>query len=132
MKARITPDRIETLPDIDVRSDAGADVVFFGRVRDREGDVPIRALYYEHYAGMAESELIRLAEETTRRFELLDLECVHRVGEVPVGDASIRVRARSRHRAAALEAVDAFIVAMKRDVPIWKWGIREDGSRFPT
>jgi len=114
------------------RSDAGAELLFHGRVRSGEGDREIRALGYEAYEGMAHKELHGLAEETRSRFELLDLVCWHRLGDVPVGEPSLRVVLRSRHRQEAIRALDWFVVELKRRVPIWKWGVAPDGERFPS
>ncbi|GAB4312218.1 MAG: hypothetical protein Kow0059_02590 [Candidatus Sumerlaeia bacterium] len=129
---QITTVEFEPLPARCGRTDCGAELVFHGVVRDSEGGEPITALFYEHYPGMAEKELRRLADEAVMRFGLDDLICHHRVGVVPAGEASLRVVMRARHRGAVLDAMAWFISALKRDVPIWKWGVRADGSRFPS
>ncbi len=113
-------------------TETGAEVIFHGRVRDREQGQQIVALYYEAYAPLADSELRDIAEEAASRFSLLDLTCRHRIGEVPVGAVSLRVVARARHRQAALEAVTWLVDQLKRRAPIWKWGVRSSGERFPS
>lgn len=128
----ITPETLPPLFPEWQRTDIGAELVFHGIVRDEEQGRPIRALYYEHYAGMAERQLERLAAEAAAIFDLDYLVCIHRVGEIAAGEASLRVVMRARHRAAALEAMAWFISALKRDVPIWKWGVAPDGTRFPS
>lgn len=110
----------------------GAELIFHGRVREREGDEPILALDYECYEGMAHKELRRLADETVERFRISDLVCLHRVGRVAAGEASLRVTIQSPHRAEALDAMAWFISEMKKRVPIWKWAVRPDGRREPT
>ncbi len=112
--------------------ETGAEIIFHGRVRDREQDQQIVALYYEAYAPLAESELRAIGEEAAQRFSLLDLTCQHRIGEVPVGEVSLRVVARARHREAALEAVAWLVDQLKRRAPIWKWGVKSSGERFPS
>ncbi|MGE0432474.1 MAG: molybdenum cofactor biosynthesis protein MoaE [Planctomycetota bacterium] len=120
--------------------DAGAELIFHGRVRGTEatkgtdgGDtVPIVALDYEQYEGMTAAELQQLADETATRFPLLAFECLHRVGRVPVGEASLRVTLISAHRGEAIDALTWFVNELKVRVPIWKWGVRADGSRFPS
>lgn len=114
------------------RPDAGAELLFHGRVRSGEGDREIQALGYEAYEGMARTELRTLAEETRSRFDLLDLVCWHRLGDVPVGEPSLRVVVRARHRQEAIRALDWLVVELKRRVPIWKWGVTPDGERFPS
>ena len=128
----LTPHPLGPLDPRWERTDFGAELVFHGVVRDTEGGRPITALYYEHYAGMAEQELHTIAAAAAERFDLDDLLCVHRVGEVPAGEASLRVVMRARHRAATLEAMAWFIQQLKTDVPIWKWGVAPGGERFPS
>lgn len=111
---------------------AGAELVFHGRVRDQEGGRPIVALEYEHYPGMAERELERLAAETVARFGLQGLTCLHRVGRVPVGEAALRVVIRAVHRREASAGLRYFLDELKRRVPIWKWGVTAAGKRFPA
>ncbi|MDQ7006970.1 MAG: molybdenum cofactor biosynthesis protein MoaE [Acidobacteriota bacterium] len=113
-------------------AECGSEIVFHGRVRGTEKQRPITALFYEHYEGMAERELQRLAEQTAERFSLQTLVCLHRVGEVPVGESSVRVVLRSRHRAEGIEALAWFVRELKRRVPIWKWGVTPAGERFPS
>lgn len=132
VRARIVEGPIEREPALAPRRDAGAHLVFFGRVRDEEDGRAIVALDYERYPGMAEQELRRAAEEAARRFGLLEIHCDHRVGRVPVGEASLRVVVRALHRGEALEALGWFVSELKTHVPIWKWGVTAEGVRFPS
>ena len=77
-------------------------------------------LNYEHYAGMAEQELRRLAEEACTRWGLNALRLVHRVGRVPVGEESIVIVTAAGHRAEAFESARFMIEELKKKVPIWK------------
>ncbi len=133
--------RIETrivthaLPPIDERGTCGmegAEIIFHGRVRNTEAGRTIVGLEYEHYEEMAESALSEVAHEAGGRYEIDELVCIHRVGMVPAGAASLRVQICSPHRRAALDAMDWFISEIKARVPIWKWGVLDDGSRFPA
>ncbi len=107
----------------------GAELHFFGRVRKDEKGQPITGLYYDHYEGMAQTELQKLSEEVASSYEISRLYCVHRVGLVPVGEASLQVIIWSPHRVAGLEAISAFIMQLKQDVPIWKEAVFTDGRR---
>ena len=118
----------ERQPDIA----SGAELIFHGRVRADENGKKIVALDYEHYAGMAEKELEDLMNKTISRFELIDMLCTHRIGQVAVGDVSVRIIVWSAHRGEGQEALAYFIDKMKTDIPIWKWAVTEDGDRFPT
>ena len=48
-------------PSDDTRKEDGAELIFNGRVRSTEHGRKITNLEYEHYAGMAETELIQIA-----------------------------------------------------------------------
>ena len=67
-----------------------------------------------------------------RFFSLNDLFCKHRVGKVPTGEASLHISIWSPHRKEALNALEWFITELKKNVPIWKWAIYEDGTREAT
>lgn len=98
----------------------GAVARFDGRVRAVEGESIIRGLHYEAYEPMARSQLERLAAEAIARFGVVAISVWHSTGFVPVAECSFTMIVASKHRKASLEAMDWFIDAMKRDVPIWK------------
>jgi len=98
----------------------GAVVEFAGVVRQDEEGVPIAALDYEAYEGMARSEMERIARELATSYPCRSLEVTHRIGPVAVGEASILVRIESMHRAEAFAMLQEFMEHLKRDVPIWK------------
>lgn len=112
-------------------NEAGAELVFHGLVRGLEDGTPIHALHYEHYEGMAEAELERVARDTIARFAIEDLRCWHCVGEVPVGQAALRIIVWSKHRVEALDAMTWFIAQLKERVPIYKWAVDAEGQRRP-
>jgi molybdopterin synthase catalytic subunit len=132
VETRITAEPIGTAHAPEAAQDSGAELVFRGIVRPEEGGRAIVALDYEHYADMAARELQRLAEEAAVRFGLHEVRCVHRVGRVGVGEPSLEVVIRARHRAETLDAMAWFIGELKQRVPIWKWGVTASGERFPS
>tara|TARA_Y100000590_G_scaffold73590_1_gene81042 strand:- start:258 stop:671 length:414 start_codon:yes stop_codon:yes gene_type:complete len=119
-------------PSDDSRTDEGAELIFNGRVRDKEQGKVIIGLEYEHYNGMAEKELNDIAIKTVNKFPIRDLLCRHRVGRVNIGETSLHVTIWSKHRKEGLEAMTYFIKELKKQVPIWKWAILEDGKKIPS
>ena len=103
---------------------AGAVVRFEGIVRPEEEGQPISGLDYSAYEPMASRELTRLADSVMRKFNLLALTALHSRGFVPVGGCSFMLMIAAKHRQPALAAMEWFIDALKRDVPIWKHPIR--------
>ncbi|TIS61407.1 MAG: molybdopterin synthase catalytic subunit, partial [Mesorhizobium sp.] len=61
------------------RADIGAVVTFSGLCRDEAG--ALAALELEHYPGMAEAEIGRIAAEATERWPLQGLTVIHRHGK---------------------------------------------------
>jgi molybdopterin synthase catalytic subunit len=132
VKVEIINGPIDFFPLNDNRDQDGAEIVFNGRVRAAEYDKIITALEYEQYEDMAESELKKVAEKTVKKFAIHDLFCKHRIGKVKVGQSSLHVVIRSKHRKEGFIAMNYFISALKDRVPIWKWAILEDGTKIPS
>src|SRR3712207_7527773 len=84
------------------RADLGAVVAFTGLCRDEDGR--LAALELEHYPGMAEAEVARVAEEARRRWPLAGVTVIHRYGRIEPGGNIVLVLAASVHRQAAFEA----------------------------
>ena len=108
------------------RADVGAVVTFSGLCRDEEGR--LKALELEHYPGMAEAEIGRIADEATRRWPLVGLTAIHRFGKIAPGENIVLVVAASAHRQAAFEAASFLMDYLKSRAPFWKKEHRADGS----
>ena len=108
------------------RKDVGAVVAFTGYCRD-EGE-RLAALELEHFPGMAEEEISRIAGGAAKRWPLLGLTIVHRFGRVLPGEPIVLVLAASEHRQAAFEAASFLMDYLKTRAPFWKREHRADGS----
>lgn len=108
------------------RKDVGALVTFTGLCRDEAGT--LSALELEHYPGMAEAELMRIAEQAVQRWPLTGLTVVHRFGKIPPGENIVLVVAASAHRRAAFEAADFLMDYLKTRAPFWKKEHLVDGD----
>jgi molybdopterin synthase catalytic subunit len=93
---------------------AGAVVTFSGVTRE------VAHLDYEAYAEMAEPMLERIAAEEAERHGLLAVAVEHRVGRVPLGEASVVVAASGPHRGEAFAGARAVIDRLKDEAPIFK------------
>jgi molybdopterin synthase catalytic subunit len=98
----------------------GAVVDFFGVVRSVENERAIEAIEYEAFEAMAERQLALIANEAKDRYGLVSVIIHHRIGLVPVGEASLFVRVTARHRRAAFDGSSQIIERLKQAVPIWK------------
>jgi molybdopterin synthase catalytic subunit len=108
------------------RPDVGAVVTFSGLCRDEGG--ALLALELEHYPGMAEAEITRIAHEAAARWPVTGLTAIHRVGKIAPGGNIVLVIAASPHRHAAFEAASFLMDFLKTDAPFWKKEHRTDGS----
>jgi molybdopterin synthase catalytic subunit len=108
------------------RRDVGAVVTFSGLCRDEGG--ALNALELEHYPGMAEAEITRIALEAAARWPVTGLTAIHRIGRIAPGDNIVLVLAASPHRQAAFEAASFLMDFLKTDAPFWKKEHRADGS----
>jgi molybdopterin synthase catalytic subunit len=70
----------------------------------------------------------RVAAEATRRWPVLRIGMVHRVGTLKVGDISVAIAVSSPHRKDAFEAGRFAIDTLKQTVPIWKKEVWEGGE----
>lgn len=107
----------------------GGIVTFTGTTR-KEHDPDHGALLrldYTGYEGMARRELMRLAVEAKERWSAGRIALVHRLGPVPPGEVSVVVAVACGHRAGSFQACRWLIDTLKKDVPIWKKDVFEDG-----
>jgi len=99
---------------------AGAVVTFVGTTRNENVGRRVTRLEYEAFVPMAEREMRRLADEARRRWPLRKIAMAHRLGVVPVGQASVAIAVSAGHRAEAFAACHWLIDRLKEIVPIWK------------
>ena len=102
------------------RCDIGGIGCFVGTVRDTAGGRPIQSMTLEHYPGMTERALARIAADATARFDLLACTLIHRTGTLRPGEGIVLVLAAAPHRQAALDATGFLIDFLKTRAPFWK------------
>ncbi|MGL5446920.1 MAG: molybdenum cofactor biosynthesis protein MoaE [Rhabdaerophilum sp.] len=100
------------------RMDIGAIVTFTGLCRSEKG--ALTALELEHYPGMAEDELRRVADEALRRWPLDGVTVIHRYGKLIPGEPIVLVLTASAHRQAAFDAANYLMDYLKTRAPFWK------------
>jgi len=108
------------------RADIGALVSFVGLCRDEGGR--LAQLEVEHYAGMAEQEMARVAREAEARWPLLGVTIIHRFGAIAPGAQIVLVATAAAHRGAAFAAADFLMDYLKTRAPFWKRARRADGA----
>ncbi len=107
----------------------GAVVLFAGVVRNSSDDGrPVTGLSYEAYDGMAVREFETIAAQAREQFGACEVSVAHRVGDLLVGEVAVVVAAACAHRAAAFDACEYVIDAVKARAPIWKRERYADGD----
>jgi molybdopterin synthase catalytic subunit len=99
---------------------AGALVCFEGRVRDHNDGRAVQGLSYQAYVELAQAEGERIVAEAQARFAVERIACVHRVGDLALGEIAVWAGVSAGHRAAAFDACRYVIDEVKARVPIWK------------
>jgi molybdopterin synthase catalytic subunit len=107
---------------------AGAVVLFLGTTRELTNGRRTVTLDYEAYDAMAEQKLAELETDARRRWPIVECLIVHRVGRVPLAEASVAIVVSTPHRADAFAAGQWLIDTLKEDVPIWKRESWADGA----
>lgn len=77
-------------------------------------------LEYEAYEPMAMKELRNVCSKVRSQWDVERIAIYHRLGTVPVAEASVVIAISSPHRRESLEATQFAIETLKRTVPIWK------------
>ena len=101
---------------------------FEGLVRNHNEGLSVRHLEYEAFEPLAVKEGERIVAEAIERFGIEHAACVHRIGDLAIGDMAVWVGASARHRDEAFRACRYIIDEIKHRVPIWKKEHYENGD----
>ena len=112
--------QVAPLRDALLHRHAGAFTSFEGWVRDHNEGRGVDGLRYEAYAALAQAEGSRVLQEALQKFAIVDACCVHRTGELGIGELAVWVGVTAAHRDAAFAACRYIIDEVKSRVPIWK------------
>ncbi|MGD9719645.1 MAG: molybdenum cofactor biosynthesis protein MoaE [Pirellulales bacterium] len=123
-----TPIDVAALVRLVGSNDAGATVVFLGTTREHTAGRRTASLDYECHDVMAREQLAGLEAQARQRWPLTGCAIVHRVGHVPLGEASVGVAVSTPHRHDAFAAGEWLIDTLKQVVPIWKKENWADGT----
>lgn len=119
---RISPGEIDQAAELAALEDAasGAVVSFCGRVRNHNEGRAVIHLEYECYEELAVSEGARVIAEAREQFGASRVRCVHRTGDLAIGEPAVWVGVAAAHRDEAFAAARYVIDEVKKRVPIWK------------
>jgi molybdopterin synthase catalytic subunit len=103
----------------------GGTCVFLGTVRNDGG---VTSIDYSAYESMTMEEIERILAEAHERWPGARVMLQHRLGVIPVGEASIAIAAAAPHRDEAFAACRHVIEEVKKRLPIWKKEFSANGA----
>jgi len=107
----------------DGKREVGALATFVGVVRE----VPMTL---EHYPGMTQKSIEKIAREAMGRWKLIDCTVIHRYGDLRPGDRIVMVAVAGAHRADAFAACEFIMDYLKTQAPFWKKEHTPEGARW--
>lgn len=108
----------------------GAVCSFVGTVRDRSDGSSVSSMELEHYPGMTEKAIEAMIDEARRRFDILGVRVIHRVGLLQPQDQIVLVAVTSAHRGESFQACEFLMDYLKTQAPFWKKEQTPDGARW--
>lgn len=97
----------------------GGLVTFTGIVRDlSDGDLDVMEI--EHYPGMTEKAIEKIASEAFSRWNLGDILVIHRYGKLHPDEVIMMVATAAPHRADAFQGAEFLMDFLKSRAPFWK------------
>ena len=101
---------------------------FEGWVRDHNEGQRVAHLEYEAFEALGIKEGERVIDEARAQFGVELARCVHRVGDLAIGDVAVWVGVSAPHRDEAFRACRYIIDEVKHRLPIWKKEHYESGD----
>ncbi|MCH8499242.1 MAG: molybdopterin synthase catalytic subunit MoaE [Marinobacter sp.] len=114
----------------DESGQAGAIATFTGLVRDYGDLQDVRGLFLEHYPGMTETVINDLIQQAHKRWHIQQVQVIHRVGELLLGEQIVFVGVSSAHRTDAFAACQFIMDALKTSAPFWKKELTDAGEHW--
>lgn len=108
----------------------GAVASFIGVCRDANDGNAVSKMTLEHYPGMTEKALEKIVAEAGRRWKIMDVLVVHRVGELKPLDQIVLVVVTSSGRGEAFAACEFIMDYLKTRAPFWKKEETPQGARW--
>jgi molybdopterin synthase catalytic subunit len=129
VRALVTEDMLNpgSYRDLVAHHQAGAVVLFSGDVRDNDQNKAVETLTYEAHP-TAQDVLQKIADEVSKKYDLIKIALAHRHGPIPIGECAFVVAVSAKHRAESFSACSYLVDEVKKQIPIWKHQVFADGS----
>ena len=84
----------------------------------------------EHYPVMTENEILKVAEEAFKKWDINYVSIIHRIGKLFPKDKIVYVGVSSKHRQNAFDACNFIMDWLKTKAPFWKLEKFEDTKKW--
>lgn len=112
-------------------TDIGAHSIFIGQVRaDQKENTVVTAIEYTAYSEMALEQMAEIRADLFARYPLTCMHVYHSLGRVNAGEICLFVFVSSKHRKAAMDACEAMVEAIKKELPIWGKEICSNDAKY--
>tara|TARA_B100000953_G_scaffold145736_1_gene120587 strand:+ start:5342 stop:5779 length:438 start_codon:yes stop_codon:yes gene_type:complete len=98
----------------------GATASFIGSMRDFNDGREIEKMFLEYYPKMTEKALSEISTTAKKKWDLIEILLLHRVGNISIGDHIVLVSVWSAHRKEAFEGCRFIMEELKSNAPFWK------------
>ena len=102
----------------------GAYSFFLGTVRWDIND-NIDGIFLECYEDLAYGQLNKIKKDSIKNWNLSDCTIIHRIGELKISEKIVLVITAAPHRSDCIKACEYIIDALKANVAIWKFHIKD-------
>jgi len=106
----------------------GSIVSFVGVTRGMEEGFSVKSLEFDAWEDKLPDVLRSIANQSISDFGVKSVVLAHRIGSVEPGENIVCIHVGSAHRAEGFSACSWLISELKKQAPLWKKEIREDGE----
>ena len=106
----------------------GSIVSFVGVTRGMEEGFSVKSLEFDAWEDRLPDVLRSIANESITEFGVKSVVIAHRIGSVEPSEDIVCIHVGSAHREEGFSACSWIISELKKQAPLWKKEIREDGE----
>ena len=110
----------------------GAVVSFLGITRSKNEDSNVIQLEFDAWLEKLPIVLDQLANQAIENFQVLSVAMAHRVGVVKANEDIVAIHVGSAHRKPAFKACEWLIDELKKQAPLWKKEVTDDGFTWKS
>lgn len=112
-----------------VKTDSsGCVAAYIGLIREHSRGKQVMSVEYNDTGGKAENQLLRIANETSQKWQVNNIAICHRTGKLKVGDVNLVIAVAAAHRSEGFAACQYIIDRFKQAIPTRKRETYQDGS----